>query len=112
MAESFVFNVRLADEHGNTTELHCTEKDTELYMFGGAWKAADHFFHRFDRTQTAGAFLWRAVLGSDQFDEIANRVIESERYTYHFAPQPTGMDLHYFLEYEASDVVGVPEDWA
>lgn len=112
MAESYVFNVNVADDQGNKVQFHCTPKNTELYLFGGAWKAADHFFHRQDQLGNAGAFIWRSILGSDQFDEIANRVIESETFCYFFKPVPEGADLQYFLDYEAQDVTTLPDGWA
>lgn len=106
----FAFNVRLCDAQGNPVKLECNPSNSELYTFGGAWREADHVFHRFQMDSPSGAYLWRSILGVE-FDEIANGMIESQAYNWYFKPKPEGQDLSQFLAYEASDVDTIPDNW-
>lgn len=98
MAE-FVINGREPD--GNPRRFVCTGDNTELYVHHPNFADVDHIFHRFDtKERRLGAFIWRAILGHEEFERIAEYMRDSLEYPMFYKPEPSEGDMQQFMEFE------------
>lgn len=103
MSESS-FNIRASSERGEEFFV-CTGDNTELYLHSDQYAEVDHVFHRFDDTnRTIGAFVFRQVLGVEEFDTIAEYMIQSCDYMVTYRPVPTDSDFDQYLHHMSQDL--------
>ncbi len=101
----FNFGVRVNTTDGENRLLECHGENTELYRHHPNFKDVDHFFIRIDeRDRRLGAFLWRQILGDEQFEALSLRTIQSGEFIVVYRPEPTDSDMQQFLETEGNDL--------
>lgn len=101
-----VFHINAQSERG-AERFTCTGEDTELYLHSDQYAEVDHIFHRFDATQrTLGAFVFRQILGQEEFDTIAEYMIQSAEYPVSYRPIPTDADFDQYLHHMSQDLDG------
>jgi hypothetical protein len=104
------FNIRAYSERGEEN-FTCTGDNTELYLHGEQYEEVNHIFHRYDTTERAlGAFLFRSVLGDEEFDQAAKFMIESAEYVVIYRPVPTDGDFDQYLHHMSQDLDGGLDD--
>jgi hypothetical protein len=103
--------------HGQTEngvrDFECTPDNTELYLHRQEFREVDHIFHRFDDVdRRLGAFVWRHVLGEEQFNYYTSLMWESQNWTIIFRPEPTDGDMQNFAheQLEIPDTIEGLED--
>lgn len=100
------FNIRAQSERGEEVFV-CTGDNTELYLHADQYQELDHVFHRYDSVERAlGAFLFKSVLGDEEFDTVAQYMIESAEYMVVFRPTPTESDFDQYLHHMSQDLDG------
>ena len=100
------FNIRAQSERGQEV-FTCTGDNTELYLHGDQYEELNHIFHRYDQTERAlGAFLFKSVLGEEEFDTVAQYMIQSASYPVMFRPVPTDSDFDQYLHHMSQDLDG------
>jgi hypothetical protein len=100
------FILRGRTEHG-VREFECTPENTELYLHHERYRDVDHMFHRIDETdRRLGAFVWRHVLGEEDFEQYSDAMIESGLWIAHYRPTPTETDMEQFTK----DYLAVPDE--
>ena len=100
------FNIRAQSERGDE-QFTCTGDNTELYLHTDQYAEVDNIFHRFDVNDRAiGAFLFRQVLGDEEFDTVAQYMIQSAEYMVVFRPTPTETDFDQYLHHMSQDLDG------
>ena len=98
------FKIRAKSERGEEVFV-CTGDNTELYLHSDQYAEVDHIFHRYDETARAvGAFIFRQVLGIEQFDTLAEYMIQSCEYPVSYRPVPTDTDFDQYLHHMSSDI--------
>lgn len=102
MADSF--NIVGMTEFGEQLFV-CNGNNTELYLHSEQYQEVDHLFHRIDeRDRRIGGFIWRSILGEDEFDRIASFMHESGEYKIVYSPEPTEGDMEQFLHSQSEDL--------
>lgn len=100
------FNIRAKSERGEEFFV-CTGDNTELYLHGDLYEEINHIFHRYDTTERVlGAFVFRDILGADEFDTIAQYMIQSAEYMVVYRPTPTESDFDQYLHHMSQDLDG------
>ena len=100
------FNIRAQSERGEE-QFTCTGENTELYLHADQYEEVNHIFHRYDSTERAlGAFLFRHILGEEEFDTVAQYMIQSAEYMVVFRPTPTDGDFDQYLHHMSQDLDG------
>ena len=100
------FNIRAQSERGEEV-FTCTGDNTELYLHATQYEEVNHIFHRFDPENRAiGAFLFRNVLGAEEFDSVAQYMWQSQSYPVTFKPVPTEPDFEQYLHHMSQDLDG------
>jgi hypothetical protein len=99
----FVLNVE-SPENG-TQRFHCTGGNTELYVHAPNYRDVDHLFHRYDpEDRRLGAFVFRQILGEDEFERIRQYVFNSGAYPITYRPEPTETDFAEYLHTQSNDI--------
>ena len=100
------FAIPYMTPEGDSGIMDCTPDNTELFRHSEQWKEVDHVFIRVDPVdRRLGAFVWRHVLGEEEFDDLSTKMVDSTNYPHHYRPYPAEGDLE---QYE-QDAVGVPD---
>lgn len=100
------FTIRGMTEWG-VREFDCTPDNTELYLHHPTYEDVDHIFHRFDTVdRRLGAFVWRHILGEEDFEEHADYMTGSQNWVVIYRPEPTESDLNQF----AQDFLDIPDE--
>ena len=104
--EPFTFTARAITPDGEQVVMHCNPDNTELYIHSPQWQEVDHIFYRLpsDPERRLGAFLWRAVLGTEYFDSVTSDLWASGDYDIHYRPQPTEADIEQYLDFSSRDL--------
>ena len=85
--------------------LHCNGSNTELYIHRDQYRVVDHIFHRLEETdRRLGGFVWRHILGEEEFDRIAAHMHESEDFMIVYRPEPTESDFDQYLHDQSGDI--------
>jgi hypothetical protein len=98
------FYINAQSERG-PERFKCTGDNTELYLHADQYAEVDHIFTRYDETQrTLGAFVFRNILGVEEFDNIAEYMIQSCEYMITYRPVPTDSDFDQYLHHMSQDL--------
>ena len=98
------FIIRAVTEHGQT-EFNCNGDNTELYLHRPQYKEVDHLFHRFDENdRRLGGFVWRQILGEEEFNQIVTHMQESGDFLITYRPEPTDADFDQYLHDNSGDI--------
>lgn len=98
------FIIRAETERG-PMELACNGTNTELYIHQTQYEEVDHIFHRIDDTdRRLGGFVWRHILGEEEFERIALHMHESGDFMITYRPEPTEHDFEEYLHSQAGDI--------
>jgi len=98
------FNIRAQSERGEEFFV-CTGDNTELYLHADQYAEVDHIFHRYDAVNRAiGAFVFRNILGQEEFDTVAEYMIQSAEYPVSYRPIPTDADFDQYLHHVSKDI--------
>lgn len=102
--EEASFNIRAQSERGEEY-FTCTGDNTELYLHADQYAEVDHIFHRYGPTaRHIGAFVFRNILGQEEFDTVAEYMIQSAEYMVTYRPTPTDADFDQYLHYVSQDI--------
>lgn len=98
------FYIRAATDKGEM-KFHCTGENTELYIHHPNFKEVDHLFHRLDESdRRLGGFVWRHILGEEEFERIAMYMHESGAFQITYKPQPAEGDFEEYLHSQSGDI--------
>ena len=98
------FTIRVESERGQE-DLYCDGDNTELYIHSDQYKEVDHIFNRIDqRDRRLGAFIWRHILGDENFNNIAMYMHSSGEFPITYKPVPTEADFEHFLQDQSHDL--------
>lgn len=99
----FTINVHSPDQ--GEVEFTCTGDNTELYIHHPNFKDVDHVFHRYDpEDRRLGAFMFRQILGEEEFERIRQYIYETGTYPITYRPEPTDSDMEQFLHFSSQDI--------
>lgn len=97
--EEFCFTITAETDFG-VRDFYCTPNDTELYLHSNNYTSIDHIFNRYDPTdRTLGIFVWREVLGNEEFNRISDYIHNTGAYDIYYKPVPVERDLQLYGEY-------------
>ena len=89
-----------ADTDNGVIDFLCTPENTELYLHSSAYASIDHIFNRYNNLdRTLGVFVWREVLGIEEFNRISMHIHDSGVFEIHYKPTPNETDLQQYGEY-------------
>ena len=98
------FTIRVESERGKE-DLYCDGSNTELYIHSDQYKEVDHIFNRIDHTdRRLGAFIWRHILGEENFNNIAMYMHNSGEFAITYKPEPSEADFEQFLQDQSHDI--------
>jgi len=98
------FTIRVESERG-PEELYCDGSNTELYIHSDKYKEVDHIFNRIDqRDRRLGAFIWRHILGDENFNNVAMYMHNSGEFAVFYRPEPTEPDFEHYLKDQSGDI--------
>jgi len=104
------FYINAQSERG-PERFKCTGDNTELYLHADQYEEINHIFHRYDSVErTLGCFVFRDVLGVEEFDSIAEYMIQSCEYQVTYRPVPTDTDFDQYLHHMSQDLEGGLDD--
>lgn len=110
MQEFREFNVRVNTEELGSMVLRCTPDNSVLYLHHpDRNEHYDHIFRRLAEDETPeplrgthgnlGGFIWREVLGHDEFENIATLVSNSCNFPVIYKPEPDPADAQQYEEF-------------
>ena len=103
MSEHF-FILNLLTERGYET-FTCTGDNSELYHHKPQYREVDHVFVRIEETnRRLGGFVWRNILGEEEFERISQFMYQSGEYPIHYRPEPTESDFEQYLHDQSQDL--------
>ena len=98
------FTIRANTDQGRV-EFNCTGDNTELYLFSPRFQEVNHLFHRYDDTdRRLGAFVWKTILGEEEFNQVASYMHESGEYPIYYRPEPLDTDMEQYLHSQSGDI--------
>lgn len=98
------FTIRAKTDRG-LIEFFCTGENTELYVFSPKFQEVNHIFHRYDDTdRRLGAFVWKHILGEEDFNGLAQYMNETGEYPIFYRPEPLDSDMEQFLASQSGDI--------
>lgn len=98
------FNLRAMTEQGEKLFV-CTGDNTELYVHAPQFKEVDHLFHRYDpEDRRLGGFVFRHILGDDEFERIRQYIFNTGAYPITYRPEPTETDFAEYLHTQSNDI--------
>lgn len=104
MSEPF-FILNVTSRELGESIFRCTGENTELYVHGPNYRDVDHIFHRYDETdRRLGGFVFRSLLGEDEFERIKKYVYSAGTYPITYRPTPTDGDMDEFIKFESQDI--------
>ena len=81
-------------------DFYCTPENTELYLHSNNYSSIDHIFNRYNNLdRTLGVFVWREVLGNEEFIRISDFIHNTGAYEIHYKPTPSEADLQQYGQY-------------
>lgn len=104
MDEPF-FNLNIVSPEAGERLFRCTGTNTELYLHAPNYRDVDHLFHRYDgNDKRLGAFVFRQILGEQEFEKIKQYMTSTGTYPIAYRPEPTESDMYQFIQWEMSDI--------
>lgn len=98
------FRIKASTDQGER-DFRCTGENTELYLFSERFEEVNHIFHRFDSTDTRlGAFVWKSILGEEEFNKLATYMHDSGEYHIFYRPEPMDTDMEQYLHSQSMDI--------
>lgn len=98
------FNLRAMTDQGEQL-FTCTGDNTELYVHAPQFKDVDHLFHRHDpNDRRLGGFVFRSLLGEEEFERIRQYIFDSGAYPITYRPEPTETDFAEYLHTQSTDI--------
>lgn len=98
------FRIKASTDQGER-DFKCTGENTELYLFSEQFAEVNHIFHRFETTDSRlGAFVWKSILGEEEFDRIATYMNDSSEYPIFYRPEPLETDMEQYLHSQSQDI--------
>ncbi len=103
MKEHF-FTINVDNPEKGKQAIRCTGDNTELFTHHPTYRDVDHLFY-FENLETRlGSFIFRQILGEEQFEKIREYVFSSGEFAIHYRPEPTEADMETFIQWEMRDV--------
>lgn len=103
MSEHY-FVLNLTTERGDES-FTCTGDNAELYRHKPQYREVDHVFVRIsDTDRRLGGFVWRHILGEEEFERVSQFMYQSGEYPIHYRPEPTESDFEQFLHDQSQDL--------
>lgn len=102
------FTLNLTTERGEES-FTCTGDNADLYRHAPQYREVDHVFVRISETdRRLGGFVWRNILGEEEFERISQFMFQSGEYPITYRPEPTETDFDQFLKDQSGDI----ETWS